>query len=302
MKSVLIIKLSSIGDIVMATAAVSHLKQATGASVTWVVDEGMASLLEDHPLVDELLLYPRDPFNSPSRTFRTFAKRWTALLQQLRARTYDVAIDLQGRPRTYLLLQSAQAKHKIGRGFYPFLPRTVRHKRSVQRHAVLACFESLDFLGLPRPLDPRPVIPLRPQDENKVRSVLEPLGTAAGQYAVILPATTWPSKNWPEEYWAEVADWLVEQGLASFSSGHPGIIKRARGSVRHRNDPTSSPVAWDPHASGNCCRCSREPAWSLGGIPVLFIWPLCLTFRSWRCMVRATRCEPAPGLRGGRGS
>lgn len=213
MKSVLIIKLSSIGDIVMATAAVSHLKQATGASVTWVVDEGMASLLEDHPLVDELLLYPRDPFNSPSRTFRTFAKRWTALLQQLRTRPFDVAIDLQGRPRTYLLLQSAQAKHKIGRGFYPFLPRTVRHKRSVQRHAVLACFESLDFLGLPRPLDPRPVIPIRPQDENKVRSVLEPLGTAAGQYAVILPATTWPSKNWPEEYWAEVADWLVERGL-----------------------------------------------------------------------------------------
>ncbi len=213
MKNVLIIKLSSVGDILMATAAVSHLKQETGASVSWVVDEGMASLLENHPLVDELLIYPRDPFCDSARTLRTFATRWTGLLKRLRNRTYDLALDLQGRPRTYLLLQAARARRKIGRGFFPFLPQTVRHRRSVQRHAVLACFESLDLLGLARPREPRPVLTASLEDEMKVRSVLQALGTTAGKYAVMLPATTWPSKNWPAEYWAQVADWLVAEGL-----------------------------------------------------------------------------------------
>jgi ADP-heptose:LPS heptosyltransferase len=213
MKKVLIIKLSSVGDILMATPAVSHLKQETGASVTWIVDEGMRSLLEDHPLVDELLLYPRDPFHECSRTLRSFATRWAGLLQQLRNRTFDLALDLQGRPRTYLLLQAARAQRKIGRGFFPFLPQSVRHRRSVQRHAVLACFESLDLIGLRRPPEPRQVLTARPQDEAKVRSVLQSLGATATRFAVILPATTWPSKDWPTEYWAEVANWLIAQGL-----------------------------------------------------------------------------------------
>jgi len=213
MKNILIIKLSSVGDIVMATPAVSHLKQETGALVTWVVDDGMASLLEGHPLVDDLLIYPRDPFHESSRTLRTFATRWAGLLRQLRSRNYDLAIDLQGRPRTYLLLQAARANRRIGRGFFPFLPQSVRHRRSVRRHAVLACFESLDLLGLERPAEPRLVLGANAEADTKVEGLLRELGTTAGRYAVILPVTTWRSKNWPAEYWAEVGDWLGRQGL-----------------------------------------------------------------------------------------
>ncbi|MFB3903493.1 MAG: glycosyltransferase family 9 protein [Acidobacteriota bacterium] len=222
MTKVLIIKLSSVGDILMATPAVSHLKQETGASITWVVDEGMAALLEDHPLADELLLYPRDPFHSSSRNVRTFATRWVSLVKQLRRREFDVAIDLQGRPRSHLLLQAARAGRKVGRGLYPFVRHVVRHRRSVQRHAVLACFESLDCLGLERPADPRLVLPARPKDDVRVQSVLRSAGATPGRYAVILPATTWPSKTWPPEYWAEVGDWLVHQGWDVLLVGSSG--------------------------------------------------------------------------------
>ncbi len=222
MKKVLIIKLSSVGDIVMATPAVSHLKQTTGASVTWIVDEGMASLLEDHPLVDNLLLYPRDPFHSSSRTLRTFATRWSSLVQELRSRTFDLAIDLQGRPRTHLLLQAARAGRKIGRGLFPFVRQTVRHRRSTRRHAVLACFESLDLLGLERPAEPCLVLEARPKDHSRVEDLLGELGTTAGRYAVILPATTWPSKTWPPEYWARVADWLIDRGYDVLLVGSSG--------------------------------------------------------------------------------
>ena len=235
MKKVLIIKLSSVGDIVMATPAVSHLKQATGASVAWVVDEGMASLLEDHPLVDELLLYPRDPFHSSPRTLRNFATRWSGLVQELRSRTFDLAIDLQGRPRTHLLLQAARAGRKIGRGLFPFVRQTVRHRRSIRRHAVLACFESLDLLGLARPAEPRLVLKASLNDDKKVEDLLRSTGAGAGRYAVILPATTWPSKTWPPEYWARVADWLIDRGydvLLVGSSGDQEVSARISSALR----------------------------------------------------------------------
>jgi len=213
MQNTLIIKLSSVGDIVMAMPAVSHLKQETGASVTWVVDEGMSSLLEHHPLVDELLIYPRNPFGESARSLRAFASGWAELVRQLRSRTYDVAIDLQGRPRTYLLLQAARAARKIGRGDFPFLSEKVRHRRAVQRHAVWACFESLDLLGLDRPAEPRLVLHSSAGAGARVEGLIRELGSAAGRYAVILPVTTWASKNWPAENWAEVGDWLCGRGL-----------------------------------------------------------------------------------------
>jgi heptosyltransferase-1 len=213
MKEVLIIKLSSVGDVIMATPAVRHLKQTTGASVTWVVDAGMASLLDDHPLVDNLLLYPRDPFHPTPRSLRPFLASWYGLVERLRRQTFDLAIDLQGRPRSHLLLQAVKAPRKIGRGFYPFGPQLVRHRRSVRRHAVLACFEALDLLGIERPAEPCLVLDARPEDEKKVESLLCSLGVCAGGYVVILPTTTWPSKTWPPDYWAEVADWLMDRGF-----------------------------------------------------------------------------------------
>jgi ADP-heptose:LPS heptosyltransferase len=173
----------------------------------------MASLLDDHPLVDELLVYPRDPFHTSARILRTFATRWVNLARQVRSRTFDWAIDLQGRPRTYFLLQAARAERKIGRGFFPFLSQTARHRRSVQRHAVLACFESLDLLGLDRPAEPRVILHANAKDRAKVEELLCGLGVSVAGYAVVLPATTWQSKTWPAEYWAEVGDWLVARGL-----------------------------------------------------------------------------------------
>ncbi|RPI24940.1 MAG: lipopolysaccharide heptosyltransferase family protein [Acidobacteria bacterium] len=235
MKSVLVIKLSSVGDVVMATAAVSHLKAETGASITWIVDEGMASILDHNPLVDRLLLYPRDPFHKDSRTALSFTRRSAELVRTLLSREYDLAIDLQGRPRTYLLLQAARAGRKIGRGLFPLLPQTVRHRRSVQRHAVLACFETLDLLGLPRPAEPRLFLPSTREDCSKVGQLLTSLGTARGRYAVILPATTWRSKTWPAEHWTKTADWLIGQGLDVIllgSSRDLEITERIRGNVK----------------------------------------------------------------------
>ena len=207
-RSILVLKLSSVGDVVMATPAVDTLKRATGARITWAVDEGMASLLVDHPLADELLLFPRDPFQDPLADLRRFPRQAIRLIRRLRSREYDLAIDFQGRGRTYLMLQLSRARRKIGRGRFPFLAESVPHRRSEARHAVSSCFEPLDLLGIPRPDQPQLVLPSREPDRSRVAAWLADRRLAAGRFVTAVPATTWPSKLWPAEHWAKTIDYL----------------------------------------------------------------------------------------------
>lgn len=218
-RSILVIKLSSVGDIMMATPAVACLKAATGARITWAVDEGMASLLVAHPLADELLLFPRDPFQDPLTDLRRFPRQAIRLIRRLRSREYDLAIDFQGRGRTYLMLQLARARRKIGRGRFPFLAESVPHRRFEARHAVSACFEPLDLLGIPRPDQPRLALPSQEADRARVGAWLADRRLTSGGFTTVLPATTWPSKLWPAEHWIELINWLSSAGMGVVAVG-----------------------------------------------------------------------------------
>lgn len=209
-RSILIIKLSSVGDVVMATPVVHHLKSQFGARIVWAMDEGIAPLLQGHPDVDDLLLFPRDPFRPFVENLSALAPKLSRMIRKLRSQAFDLAVDLQGRGRSYFLLQLAGAQTKVGRGRFPFLRQTVAHRRDVARHAVESYFEAIDLLGLPPPRDARIVLPEFPEDRERVRSVLCKSGIDA-DFVCLAPGASWPSKRWPVQYWAEVIDWLVAQ-------------------------------------------------------------------------------------------
>ncbi|MBI4446673.1 MAG: glycosyltransferase family 9 protein [Acidobacteria bacterium] len=191
----------------MSTPAVRQLKAVTGARITWAVDAGMSSLLEGHPDVDELLLFPRDPFGNSSVS--PVARRLTALVSELRKTTFDLAIDLQGRGRSYLLLLLSRARKKIGRGMFPFIEHQLPHRRRTVRHAVEACLEPLDVLGLARPSAPKLNLYSSEADHRKVAGLI---GSGNSGLYTLLPAASWDSKLWPEACWATLADWLTDRG------------------------------------------------------------------------------------------
>ena len=210
--SILIIKLSSVGDIVMATPAVHQLKCHTNARIVWAIDEGIAPLLRGHPDVDELLLFPRDPFRFPTfDPFRVVPKAAHTVVK-LRRDYFDAALDLQGRGRTYLLLQLARARIKIGRGSFPLLARAIPHNRHIQRHAVETNLEALEMLNVPVPERPALTLPAVAGDRKRVEGFLSELGIRR-DFAVLLPGGTWPSKRWPARHWAELSQWLRMEKL-----------------------------------------------------------------------------------------
>ena len=52
---VLLVKTSSMGDVIHALPAITEMHRHTGEQVDWVVEEGFADLLSDHPLVQRVI-------------------------------------------------------------------------------------------------------------------------------------------------------------------------------------------------------------------------------------------------------
>src|SRR5438105_5042302 len=95
-KRILVIRLTALGDVLLATPAVRRLKERLpGARVEWLTEAAYAPLLAGLPLVDEVLPFDRARNSGVRGTLR--------LMRELRARRYDAVLDLQHKLRTSLL-------------------------------------------------------------------------------------------------------------------------------------------------------------------------------------------------------
>jgi len=106
MPRLLIIKPSSLGDIVHGLQVVASLKaQLPGLHVTWVAREIFAPLVTACECVDEVLVFQR----------RDGWRGIRAMMRTLGAREFDGVLDLQGLFRSGLMTWSARALRKLGR-------------------------------------------------------------------------------------------------------------------------------------------------------------------------------------------
>ncbi|MFL6276197.1 MAG: glycosyltransferase family 9 protein [Blastocatellia bacterium] len=231
-RKVLLIRLRSIGDTVLMTPCLAALKARRPEIKITVVSEPLAApLIEDHPLVDRLLIAEK----SISGRAR--------LIGQLRRARYDVAFDLHGGTTATGLARFAAARRSVGYAGY-------RHSRWLdlrapdpdvilgreQVHSVEQQLALLHWSGVPWPVE-RPQLSLAVSSTAESR-VLEKLKAACavqadrshtvdqiarGHFAVIAPAAAFESKRWPANGFAEVARHLGDRWqLPSVVIGGPG--------------------------------------------------------------------------------
>ncbi len=106
MTELLIIKPSSLGDIVHGLQVATSLKaQVDGLRISWVVREIFAPIVRACEAIDEVYVFER----------AGGAKGFLKLTNQLRKRTFDVVFDLQGLLRTGLMTSRVHAARKVGR-------------------------------------------------------------------------------------------------------------------------------------------------------------------------------------------
>ncbi len=225
-KSLLLIKASSMGDIVHTFPVLKAIK-ATGRweKIDWVVNRQFEGLVRLSPYVDEVITFDREKIGSFYYDKGGFTALWR-FLGRLRQERYDMALDLQGLLRSAIISKVARAGENAGfargREGAPFL---YRHKVSVDtdRHAIEQYMQISHKLGLIDNSDIEYDLHIDKTDIDKAESLA---GSSA--YVVINPNARWESKLWKLKSFAQTAKWLYEhEGIRSVITGTKEDGKRA---------------------------------------------------------------------------
>ncbi len=228
---VLIVKLSSLGDVIHTLPALTTLRRARpDAHLAWLVEPAATEILLGHPALDRVLVLPRTEWRVMLRTGRllTATRRLGAFLRELRDTFYDLVLDFQGLAKSAVWVAAARAARKVGPGpgrrrnelawgaYTERVPLPDPGAHAVERHLAL-----LEKLGLPR-LPVRYDLPVPAEHEREAGALLAGLGLAPGAaFVAAVPQTRWPTKNWTAAGFAAVADALAQRGLPVVFTGAP---------------------------------------------------------------------------------
>ena len=223
----LVVRLTSLGDVVHAIPAVAALRRAfPAARIDWLVGERCRELVELVPVVDRCLATPR---------FRA-AVAFPRLLRTLRAARYDAAIDFQGLLKSAVLARGSGAGRVIGFGrgqvreraarlLYTETPDIGSPAHVIDRNLALAA-----AIGAPRGPAEFPIASPRSAAVERARAALGRPETR--EFALLNPGAAWPSKCWPAERFGALARRLWrDRGLPSVVAWGPGERALAEGVV-----------------------------------------------------------------------
>jgi len=213
-KSILIIKPSSLGDIVLALPALSALRRSfPGSRISWLVRPEFAPLLEKHPHLTEII-----PFNR-----RFLGKAWyhpgafaalISLIWRLRRSEFDAAIDLQGLFRTASLGWLSGCRNRFGMANARELAHIFYTQKIPQNqdciHLVDYYLRIIQATGAAID-DVQFVLPQEPAAIDSITSLLTSYGLDPGNYAVFVPSSAHRDKCWPIERFAALADRIFSQ-------------------------------------------------------------------------------------------
>ncbi|MHC4645672.1 MAG: glycosyltransferase family 9 protein [Planctomycetota bacterium] len=210
----MIIKPSSLGDIVQALPALTALrKNFPDAKITWLVRPEFAPLLENHPHLDHIMLFDR----------RFLGKAWfyppafaslISLIRHLRHAGFDAVFDFQGLFRTAALALLSGCKKRFGMAlarefsvvFYTH--KTPRDQDSI--HVVDYYLKVVRAAGVSE--SPAEfVLPIDPSATESVKKLLAARDAKVDNYAVLICGATRAYKQWPIDRFAAIADKLTSQ-------------------------------------------------------------------------------------------
>ncbi|RMF84912.1 MAG: lipopolysaccharide heptosyltransferase I [Planctomycetota bacterium] len=208
-RRILIIKPSSLGDIVHALPVLAALRRANPrAHIAWLVGTSFAPLLDGHPMLDEIIPFDRRRYGRMWYNPAANIAFWR-FVAEIRRRRFDLIVDLQGLIRSGLLAWFSGARRRVGfaearEGAWLFYTQCVRSERS--KHAVERNLDLGRALGLPIDKAEFPLTTTEREADAARRLLYQAADRRIETYVAVLPGTRWPSKNWPAEHFAALID------------------------------------------------------------------------------------------------
>lgn len=202
---VLIVKISSLGDIIHTFPAVSDASLIPGITIDWVVEENFSAIAALHPGVTTIIPVALRRWRQAPFQLKTL-KEFGHFIKNLRQQHYDLIIDPQG------LLKSSLIS-LIARGVrWGYHRHTAREPiTSVLYHKT--CFVDKQYNALTRARHLLATSLGYPIPSSSARSGLTAVTPPDTKHVLFLPGTTWPSKKWPDLYWLNLAKILATNGV-----------------------------------------------------------------------------------------
>ncbi|CAB3790670.1 Lipopolysaccharide heptosyltransferase 1 [Paraburkholderia ultramafica] len=212
MNRVLIVKVTSLGDIVQALPVVADIKRAfPGVQVDWAADEAFAELVHWSESVDRVLCAPLRRFKK-ARRWSDFKAIWSSIAE-LRAHRYDFIIDIHGVYKSAIIAFLARSSRRIGyqsqdlgeRGAaFAYTGRFGPRPQCNAWHGMrISAGEALGYevegpalynLRVPEPAS-------------------QPFASHSAPVAAFFHATSKDDKKWPLHHWVAVGRELAERGF-----------------------------------------------------------------------------------------
>ncbi len=221
---ILIVKTSSMGDVVHALPAASDIaRRYPGAQIDWLVERPFAALPQLHPAVSNVIpiqfrKWRKSPFDAAVRQAAGEA------IARLRREPYDLILDLQGLVKSAMFCKLARGPHKatpiagydrasirepLASFLYDRTSAVARDQQAVARNRLLAAAHLGTDASPPADFGLSAVRPLDAAAHDWL-----PTAPNAAPYAVLMPAASRAEKLWPEAGWQAVGERLAQAGLS----------------------------------------------------------------------------------------
>ena len=203
--SILVVLMGSLGDLVRGLCLPGDIKRHwPGATITWLVEPSWKSLVDYHPLIDEVIVFDR-----PRGAAAVFD-----LCRDLKKRHFDISLDLQRHFKSGFFSLLSGAPHRIG-----VHPRNAKEFNWIFNNHHIPFFSNrqpklnhylkfVAYLGAPPS-----AIPDFGLSSLDVRHLPERLAAQLPEaYIVVVMGSSWISKDWTYDGYRGLLYRILERG------------------------------------------------------------------------------------------
>ena len=242
--NILVVKVSSLGDVVHAMPAVQDIRRALpDAEIDWVVEPGFAPLVRRCEGVHRVIECPMRRWRKALLSGQTRAE-WSAFKADLQTTAYDAVIDLQGLTKSAVVARSARLvpqgkRYALGnktdgssyeaptRWLANVAIKLPEHTHAVQRSRLL-CAQALGY-AVDDSLVEFKLLRHAGIDFNVIKNDAKTVDASGKPCIALVHGTSRDDKLWPEPFWLALGQRLLQTGHSlALPHGNPQELERSQ--------------------------------------------------------------------------
>lgn len=231
MKRILLIKPSSLGDIIHCLPVLKAIRDKwPDSKISWVVKDIYADILHENPLIDDLILLKKSSLTTGIISFR----------KKLHQGNFDLAVDMQGLFRSGLIAFLSGAPVRVGFSnarelaplFYTHKVDAPLHLHAVDRNLKLAVSFGCKNQEINFPLN------ISQEAQQEASEFLRKNQLDNRQPVItFVPGARWEKKRWPSQSFSRLGDFLSKELRAGIivtgSRQEEGLIHKIRSNMKN---------------------------------------------------------------------